>query len=144
MRLTIRTSLAMRTLMFCAVNTGRIVRKHEVAEACGASENHLAQVIHLLARKGYLKTIRGRAGGLMLALPTDQIRVGQVFRDFEGVLPFTECTDGDQSSCPLSGVCQLKCVLADALEAFYARLDSVLLTDLVAGNHGLTELLKVA
>lgn len=144
MRLTIRTSLAMRTLMFCAVNSGRIVRKHEVAEACGASENHLAQVIHLLARKGYLKTVRGRAGGLMLGLPMDQIRVGQVFRDFEGVLPFTECSDGNESACPLAGVCQLKCVLSEALEAFYARLDSVALGDLVAGNHGLSELLRVA
>jgi Rrf2 family nitric oxide-sensitive transcriptional repressor len=144
MRLTIRTSLAMRTLMFCAVNPGRIVRKHEVAEACGASENHLAQVIHLLARKGYLKTVRGRAGGLTLGHPPEQISVGQVFRDFEGVLPFTECSDADHSACPLSGVCQLKCVLSDALEAFYARLDSVLLSDLVVGNHGLSELLKVA
>lgn len=144
MRLTIRTSLAMRTLMFCAVNTGKIVRKHEVAEACGASENHLAQVIHLLARKGYLRTIRGRAGGLMLGRPADQIRVGQIFRDFEGVLPFTECAEGDQSACPLAGVCQLKCVLTDALEAFYAKLDAVTLSDLVAENHGLADLLKVA
>ncbi len=144
MRLTIRTSLAMRTLMFCAVNNGHIVRKHEVAEACGASENHLAQVIHLLARKGYLKTVRGRAGGLMLGLAPDQIRVGQVFRDFEGVLPFTECSEGEGSTCPLSGVCQLKCVLSEALEAFYARLDTVFLADLVTGNHGLNQLLKVA
>lgn len=144
MRLTIRTSLAMRTLMFCAINTGKIVRKHEVAETCGASENHLAQVIHLLARKGYLHTIRGRAGGLMLGRPAEQIGVGQIFRDFEGSLPFTECAEGEKSTCPLSGVCQLKCVLTEALEAFYARLDSVTLADLVAGNHGLADLLKVA
>jgi Rrf2 family transcriptional regulator, nitric oxide-sensitive transcriptional repressor len=52
MRLTTRTNLAMRTLMFCAANPGRIVRKSEVATACNASENHLAQVIHLLARAG--------------------------------------------------------------------------------------------
>ena len=71
MRLTTRTNLAMRTLMFCAVNPGQIVRKHEVATACGASENHLAQVIHLLARKGYIKTQRGRSGGLMLARAPD-------------------------------------------------------------------------
>lgn len=144
MRLTIRTSLAMRTLMFCAVNAGKIVRKHEVAEACGASENHLAQVIHLLARKGHLRTIRGRAGGLMLARDASQTSVGQIFRDFEGVLPFTECSEGETGSCPLSGVCQLKCVLSEALEAFYARLDRVTLDDLVAGNHGLGQLLKVA
>jgi len=144
MRLTTRTNLAMRTLMFCAVNPDRIVRKHEVAESCGASENHLAQVIHLLARKGYLKTQRGRAGGLMLGRPAHAIRVGEVFRTFESVLPFTECTEETAATCPLVGACRLKCALAEALEAFYARLDAVTLTDLVQGNDELQGLLKVA
>ncbi len=91
MRMTIRTSLAMRSLMFCAVNADRTVRRQEVAEATGASENHLAQVIHLLAQKKFLRTIRGRAGGLMLARPAAQITVGEVFRTFERVIPFAEC-----------------------------------------------------
>lgn len=144
MRLTTRTNLAMRTLMFCAANPGRTVRKHEVAETCNASENHLAQVIHLLAQKGYLKTVRGRAGGLMLARPAEAIRIGDVFRSFEAVLPFTECFAGGENSCPLVGACRLKCVLADALAAFYAELDRKTVADLVAGNQELTELLKVA
>ena len=144
MRLTTRTNLAMRTLMFCAVNQGRIVRRQEVAAVCNASENHLAQVIHLLARKGYLKTQRGRAGGLMLGRPAQSIRVGDVFRNFESVLPFTECTEETAATCPLVGACRLKCVLAEALEAFYARLDAVTLTDLVQGNDELQGLLKVA
>ncbi len=83
MRLTTRTNLAMRTLMFCAVNDGRVVRKHEVAEACNGSENHLAQVIHLLAQHGFLRTVRGRSGGLQLGRSVDDIRVGEVFRTFE-------------------------------------------------------------
>ena len=66
MRLTIRTNLAMRTLMFCCVNADRIVRKHEVAAICNASENHLAQVINTLAQRGFINTQRGRAGGLRL------------------------------------------------------------------------------
>jgi Rrf2 family transcriptional regulator, nitric oxide-sensitive transcriptional repressor len=143
MRLTTRTNLAMRTLMFCAANPARIVRKHEVAQACGASENHLAQVIHLLARAGFLKTLRGRSGGLMLGRSADGIMVGQVFRMFEGVLPFTECSDGAMS-CPLVSACRLKCVLASALEGFYAKLDAVSLTDLVGGNSALQDLLRVA
>lgn len=69
MRLTTRTSLAMKTLMFCAVNTGRIVRRSEIAETYDVSENHLAQVIHHLAQRKFLRTIRGRAGGLTLARP---------------------------------------------------------------------------
>ena len=143
MRLTTRTNLAMRTLMFCAVNPDRIVRKHEVAQACGASENHLAQVVHLLARAGFLKTLRGRSGGLMLGRSACDITVGAVFRTFEAVLPFTECSEGS-STCPLVGGCRLKCVLARAVEGFYAELDGVSLTDLVGGNTALHDLLRVA
>lgn len=144
MRLTTRTNLAMRTLMFCAVNPGRTVRKHEVAEACNASENHLAQVIHLLAQKKFLHTVRGRAGGLTLGRPAERITVGEVFREFESVLPFTECFSDGENSCPLVGACRLKCVLSDALKAFYSELDRVSVADLVAGNGDLQTLLKVA
>jgi Rrf2 family nitric oxide-sensitive transcriptional repressor len=134
----------MRTLMFCAVNPDRIVRKHEVAQTCNASENHLAQVIHLLAQQGFLKTVRGRAGGLMLGRPADTIRVGEVFRAFEAVLPFTECFAGGENSCPLVGACRLKCVLSDALAAFYQKLDEVTVADLVTCNADLEALLRVA
>ena len=144
MRLTTRTNLAMRTLMFCAVNPDRVVRKAEIAAACNASENHLAQVIHLLAQKGFLKTVRGRAGGLMLARPPDAISVGEVFRSFEAVLPFAECFAGTENHCPLVGACRLKCALAEALDAFYAKLDAVSVADLMCGNDELHHILKVA
>jgi Rrf2 family nitric oxide-sensitive transcriptional repressor len=144
MRLTTRTNLAMRTLMVCAVNPGRIVRKHEVAETCHASENHLAQVIHLLAQRGFLRTVRGRSGGLVLGRPAAEITVGEVFRSFEAVLPFTDCSQGAENACPLIAACRLKCVLSDALAAFYAHLDRVTLSDLVAENGALEQLLKVA
>lgn len=144
MRLTTRTNLAMRTLMFCAANPGRTVRKSEIAQTCNASENHLAQVIHLLARAGYLKTVRGRSGGLTLGRRAEDIRVGEVFRSFEAVLPFTECQAGPTNTCPLIGCCTLKCVLQEALDAFYAVLDRTTLRDLVTGNTELVHLLKVA
>lgn len=144
MRLTTRTNLAMRTLMFCAANPGRTVTKHEVACACNASENHLAQVIHLMAQKGYLKTLRGRSGGLGLARAPRDISVGEVFRSFESVLPFAECFAGSENACPLVGACRLKCAISDALQGFYAHLDRVTLADLVDDNAALTDLLRVA
>jgi Rrf2 family nitric oxide-sensitive transcriptional repressor len=144
MRLTTRTNLAMRTLMYCAVNDGKTVRKHEIAESCGASENHLAQVIHLMAQRGFIRTVRGRHGGLSLGRPADRIMVGEVFRTFEAVLPFAECFQDAEGTCPLIGACRLRCVLAEALEAFYSRLDSVSIRDLVQGNAELDGLLKVA
>ena len=140
MRLTTRTNLAMRTLMYCAINPDRIVRKHEIASSCNASENHLAQVIHMLAQKGYLRTVRGRAGGLRLARPPSEINLGDIFDDFESCLPFAECFGSDcqngvhSASCPMAGCCQLKGVLSEALDAFYARLRQTSVADLVAGS----------
>lgn len=144
MRLTVRTNLAMRTLMLCAANPDQIVRKHEIAGICNASENHLAQVIHLLALNGYLATQRGRAGGMKLARPASEITVGQVFRSFEATLPFAECFSTEENLCPLASFCKLKCLLNDALAAFYAKLDAVSLADLMHDNEALEGLLKVA
>ena len=144
MRLTTRTNLAMRVLMFCAVNPGRIVRKHEIAEACNASENHLAQIVNTLGQLGFVETLRGRAGGMQLARTTDAIRVGEVFRAFETGVPFAECFDAEHNTCPLSGCCRLRQALAAALEAFYAALDELTLTELVEGNTQLEHLLALA
>ena len=66
MRLTKRTNISMRVLMYCAVNKGRLVTKAEIAEACNISENHLAQVINRLGQLGFLMTQRGRNGGMTL------------------------------------------------------------------------------
>lgn len=144
MRLTMRTNLAMRTLMFCAVNQGRTVRKHEVAEQCNASENHLAQVINTLAQMGFVTTVRGRNGGLKLGRPAEHIRVGEVAREFERPVPFAECFDEASNTCPLSGNCLLRAALEAALDAFYASLDRVSVADLVEGNDGLHQLLSLA
>jgi len=143
MRVTLRTSLALRALMYCAANPDRTVRKHDIAQACQVSENHLAQVVHALGQKGFLTTRRGRAGGMMLGRPMADITVGQVFRALEAEVPLTECQT-EAGTCPLRGGCRLRCVLAEALEAFHARLDRVTLADLVAGNAPLTDLLRAA
>ena len=141
MRLTIRTNLAMRVLMACAVNTDYMVRRAGIAQAAGASENHLAQVVHLLAAEGYLATTRGRAGGLALARPASEISIGEVFRHFEAAVPFAECFEGSENHCPLTGCCRLRGALGEALEAFYGVLDRMTLADLVADNAGLEALL---
>lgn len=144
MRLTIRTNLALRTLMMCAVNDGRTLRKHEIAEACNASENHLAQVINTLGQLNFVQTVRGRNGGLRLGMAKETITVGAVARAFEAGVPFAECFEPAANTCPLTAVCVLRKALADALDAFYASLDKVTLADLVNDNAGLKRILTVA
>ncbi|MGY6549820.1 MAG: RrF2 family transcriptional regulator [Roseinatronobacter sp.] len=142
MRLTTRTNLALRTLMFCAVNKDILVRKQDAALAVNASENHLAQVINRLAQEGFITTQRGRHGGFHLARAASSISIGAVFRTFEANLPFIECFSPD-NTCPLQAHCSMRAHLTRAVDAFYAALDEVYLSDLVECNTGLEALLSL-
>ncbi len=121
MHITTRSLLAVKTLLTCAAEPARLFRKHEIAALLGASENHLAQVIHQLARKGFLATQRGRAGGLRLARPAEQITLGEVLRKFEAGLPLVSQTCEDR----------LGRAFAGAEEMFYQKLDAVSLKELI-------------
>lgn len=141
MRLTTRTNLAVRILMMCAVNETRTVRTADIARSCNASLNHLLHVVSALQALGFLETIRGRGGGLRLAVPGHLISIGAVFRLFEAGVPVAECFDPETNTCPLAGACRLKTYIAVATEAFYHELDQICLDDLVIGNCGLEALL---
>ncbi|GAA3876996.1 Rrf2 family transcriptional regulator [Celeribacter arenosi] len=143
MRLTMRTNLAMRVLMACAVNDRHMVRRADIARVAGASENHLAQVVHHLSLHGFVDTIRGRSGGMSLARPAEEISIGQVFRQFEDVVPFAECFSRGENTCPLAGACRLRVALKSALDAFYSELDGISLADLVCDNAALEALLAL-
>ena len=143
MRLTIRTNLAARVLMCCAVNVGRTLRSADIAEVCNASGNHLAQVINQLQVNGFVATQRGRNGGLQLARAPADISIGAVFRLFESGVPFAECFAAQGNICPLVSDCRLRSYIARAVEAFYHELDLVTLEDLVRGNCGLAQLLAL-
>ncbi|MFO7758676.1 MAG: Rrf2 family transcriptional regulator [Roseovarius sp.] len=143
MRITKRANIAMRLLMFCAANDGRLVTKAEIAERCNTSESHLAQIINRLAQMGFLRTQRGRTGGVTLARPASEIRVGEVFRRLEENTPLAECFADADNSCPLTQACRLRVALADAVEVFYAQLDEVTLDALVCDNTALFSIFSV-
>ncbi|MDO5605550.1 MAG: Rrf2 family transcriptional regulator [Paracoccus sp. (in: a-proteobacteria)] len=134
MRLTVRTNLAMRVLMYCAVNRSGLLQSGQVAVACNASAHHVAQVINKLSTKGFLRTHRGRAGGLELAREPRDITVGEVFTQFEGDLPLTECLGESGNTCPLTPACRLRGALIGAVAAFYRALDQITLDELVRDN----------
>lgn len=142
MRITKRTNIAIRLLMYCAAHQDRLVTKSEIAEVCNVSENHLAQVINQLSQLGYLNTHRGRNGGMSLARPAETVRIGEVFRLMEGGLPLAECFADAENTCPLVSACRLRLALMDAAQAFYASLDEVTLDALICDNLDLVKLLQ--
>lgn len=135
------TNYALRILMYCALHDGRAARTSEIARAYGISENHLTKVAQQLAAGGYLKTSRGRGGGLRLDRDPHQIVVGEVVRWTEGTLKLVECFDAASNTCPLAPACRFREALQRALEAFFLVLDSYTLADLVSDRGRLAALL---
>lgn len=94
--------------MYLAVHTERLSSIREIATAYGISENHLMKIIHRLGLGGFIETVRGRGGGLRLARPADQIRIGDVVRYTEEDMALVGCQqpEGAKDNTP--------CLLADA------------------------------
>jgi len=107
----------------------------DVARAYRIKENHLTKVVPRLARLDLVETVRGPQGGLRLARPPAQIRVGEVVRGTEDNLAVVECFAS--TTCPLTGACRLELALHEALDAFLAVLDRYTLDDLLAGPPNL-------
>jgi Rrf2 family nitric oxide-sensitive transcriptional repressor len=134
MKLSLFSDYSLRTLMYAAVRDESF-QLDEVTTAYGISRNHVAKVVHHLAKLGYLETQRGRGGGIRLARPMADVRIGTLVRETESDAVMVECFDPATNSCPLIGSCRLKGILAEAMQTFYASLDRYTLRDLVSGPH---------
>lgn len=130
MRLNLQTDYALRVMMALAASE-RQMSVDEIASSYGISRNHLAKVAQRLQALGYLAATRGRGGGFRLAVPPEQVNVGEVVRAFESLEGFVDCMDPASPGCAVDGVCGLKHALGGALADFLARLDSYTLADLV-------------
>ena len=113
----------------------------DIADRYGISRNHLVVVVHRLGKQGFLRTSRGRGGGLQLAKPSGAITVGEVVRAFEP-LSLVECLQTDGGQCLINGSCRLTMVFQEALDAWLAVLDRTTLADLAARNRTLVQLLR--
>lgn len=129
MRLTFQTDFALRTLLYLAATKKRCTVA-DVAGLFNISANHIAKVVNQLARLGYVRSMRGIGGGIELARRADEIRLGDVIRDFEGNLHLLECVASD-GVCVIESFCKLKGVLADAERLQLDFLNGKTLADIV-------------
>ncbi|GAA2275391.1 HTH-type transcriptional repressor NsrR [Streptomyces ruber] len=140
MRLLRSTDLALRVLMRLAVPGGSAPAPsptpttREVAADMKVPYTHTAKVVAELQHMGLVDARRGRGGGLALTEKGRTASVGQVVRAFEGDGDVVDCEG--TVACPLAGGCRLRGALRRAQEAFFATLDPLTVTDVVATPTG--------
>ncbi len=143
MQLTLHADYALRVLLYLGSQpAGRVVATKEIGKVYGISNDHLVRVVRTLRQSGYVVVRPGRSGGVSLAREARLIGIGDVVRSAEVNLRLVECFDLKTNTCPILPVCELKPVLAEALDAFLSVLDRYTLEDLLAGRHR-SRLLKV-
>ena len=143
MKLTAFTDYSLRVLIYLGADPGRRATISAIAESFAISENHLVKVVHLLGKGGWLATVRGKGGGISLAMPPEAINLGAVVRATEGRSLPAECFSIDGGRCVITGDCRLQRVFGEAVEAFYAVLERHTLADLVRNRRKLRTILTI-
>jgi len=143
MQLTLYTDYSLRVLLYLGLNRQHTATITEIAASYGISRNHLVKVVHNLATQGYIRTTRGRGGGLALARAPAEINIGDVVRHTEVNFHLVECFDQEHNTCPISAACILKAGLYEAQRAFIAVLDRYSLEDVLANQEWLRSVLRV-
>jgi Rrf2 family transcriptional regulator, nitric oxide-sensitive transcriptional repressor len=145
MQLTRHSDYSLRVLIFLAVNRDRLATIPQIAGAYAISRGHLMKVVQELGQLGYIETLRGRGGGLRLALEPAQIRLGDVVRQTEERLDLVECFSDKAGGCRIAPACRLKAALHQALAAFIETLNGYTLADVAdARATPLRRLLQIA
>lgn len=134
MRLTKQTSYALRILLHCALQPEKQLRAADIAKAYNITESNVLKIIPLLVHGGFVKTTRGRHGGLRLAQPAADIRIGDVVRLTEETHIQADCFGQLQEPCLIQPAAPINRILGTALEAFIEVLDQHTLQDLVAAR----------
>ena len=134
MRLFTSTDFALRVLMRLSATPDTHASTDELARELIISRHHLHKIVQYLTEAGLVRTIRGARGGVMLARPAREIKVGDVVRSHEQDQALVECFRADGGACNLLPRCRLRGMLDGAKNAFYAHLDRYTLADCLAAG----------
>lgn len=141
MQLSKFTDYGLRVLMQLAANDPERVSVGQIATSFKISDNHVAKVASALVKGGFVASGRGRAGGLTLAKPADQINIGAVVRHLSGDVPVVECFAADAKDCAAFAQCGLRGLLFQAQQAFFNVLDEYTVDQVIKDRHLMAGLL---
>ncbi|MES2182441.1 MAG: Rrf2 family transcriptional regulator [Pseudomonadota bacterium] len=130
MRLTTFSDYSIRVMMYLGLQHGQLATISDIAQAYNISENHLMKVVHHLAQRGYIETVRGKGGGLRLIRNPNAINIGETIRSTEGDVALLPCME-KAGTCCIQPACELIGILHEAQDALFAVLDKYTLADLL-------------
>lgn len=132
MKISTKGRYALRLMIDLAVHDkGNPIRIKDIAERQGLSDKYLEQIISVLNKAGYVKSVRGSQGGYTLMKKPEEYTVGMILRLTEGGLAPVSCVEEDASDCERQGGCVTYTLWKKISDAVNGVVDTITLKDLV-------------
>lgn len=132
MKISTKGRYAVRLLLDIALNDEvEPVRLKDTAERQDISMKYLEQIISVLVRAGFVKSIRGPQGGYRLMKEPEEYTVGMILRQMEGSLAPVACLEDETNTCERQSECVTLRIWKELDEAIHGVVDKYTLRDLM-------------
>ena len=136
MKISTKGRYALRLMLDMAINnTGNPIRIKDIAARQNISDKYLEQIVSVLNKAGFVKSIRGPQGGYKLTKRPEQYTVGMILRLTEGSLAPVSCLDDEVNMCDRQEECVTLILWRKLDDAIKSVIDNVTLADLLEWNE---------
>ncbi len=106
MKISTKGRYALRVMLDLSThNNGQFIPLKDIAQRQDITIKYMEQIISLLCKAGYLKSLRGNNGGYKLVRSPSEYTVGEILRTTEGSLAPIACLEDDPNQCQRSEIC---------------------------------------
>ena len=132
MRISTKGRYAIRLMLDLASNdAGEPIRLKDVARRQQISEKYLEQIISILNKANFVRSIRGPQGGYQLSKPPSYYTVGMILRLTEGSLCPVDCAAEDGSACAREDNCVTRILWQKLGDAINGVIDNITLEEML-------------
>lgn len=132
MKISTKGRYALRLMLDLALqNEDSPVCIKDIARRQEISEKYLEQIISVLNKAGYVKSVRGAQGGYLLKREPEDYTVGMILRVTEGSLAPVECAEEGNPCCDRMHKCATAMLWKRINDAVNDVVDQITLADLV-------------
>lgn len=132
MKISTKGRYALRLMLDLALHDqGTPIRLKDVASRQEISIKYLESIASVLAKAGYIRSLRGAQGGYLLKYSAEQYKVGDILRLTEGSMVPVECLEHEKNHCPRSETCTTLRLWKELDAAVKSVIDQYTLADLV-------------
>ena len=136
MKISTKGRYALRLMLDLASNdSGTPIRLKDVAKRQGISEKYLEQIISILNKAGFVRSVRGPQGGYSLSRTPADYTVGMILRLTEGSLCQVDCAAEENGSCDREDTCVTRMLWKKLDDAISSVVDHVSLEELLSWQN---------